>query len=58
MHWRKLKRLQETAAKMGDFFAKIPDEEIIESIKIPYSWIIIYSLKIPADSSWMNRPLI
>ncbi|MEM1998095.1 MAG: type II toxin-antitoxin system CcdA family antitoxin [Candidatus Bathyarchaeia archaeon] len=31
---RKLKRLQETAAKLGEFFAGIPDEEIIRSVKM------------------------
>lgn len=29
----KLKKLQEAAVKLGDFFSKIPDEEIIEGIR-------------------------
>ncbi|MCS7120010.1 MAG: type II toxin-antitoxin system CcdA family antitoxin [Nitrososphaerota archaeon] len=31
---RKMKRLQEAAAKLGEFFAGIPDEEIIKSVKM------------------------
>lgn len=33
VHRRKLKSLHEAAVKLGDFFAKIPDKEIIEGIK-------------------------
>ncbi|MEM1581419.1 MAG: hypothetical protein QXK89_02775 [Candidatus Bathyarchaeia archaeon] len=30
---RKMEKLQEAAAKLGGFFASIPDEEIVESVK-------------------------
>ncbi len=30
---RKMEKLQEAAAKLGEFFARMPDEEIVESVK-------------------------
>jgi len=30
---RRFEELKETAARLADFFAKIPDEEIVESIR-------------------------